>query len=83
MFDFFKSKKAKPAREEPRLADLDNQPLKEGDIVEVLRYGMGKSKVILTDKGVGYESVETGKIVTWHYMVDAATTLQKVKKLEN
>ena len=58
-------------------------PVNEGDIVEVLRYDMGKSRVIMTEKGLGYESMENGKIVTWHYMVDAATSLQKVKKHEN
>ena len=83
MFDFFKSKKDKPAKEEPLMVDLDNKPLKEGDIVEVLRYDMGKSKVIMTDKGLTYESLENGKIVSWHYMVDAATTQQKVRKFEN
>jgi hypothetical protein len=31
---------------------------------------------------MAYESVETGKVVTWHLMIDAATELQKVKKIE-
>jgi hypothetical protein len=38
--------------------------------------------VIETEKGLAYESVESGKVVTWHLMVDAATEFQKVKKLE-
>ena len=64
------------------MADLDQNPIKAGDVVDALRYDLGKSKVIETEKGLAYESLETGKIVTWHLMVDAATELQKVKKLE-
>ena len=82
MFDFLKFKKTDTHKDEPLMMDLDNKPLNEGDIVEVLRYDMGKSRVIMTEKGLGYESMENGKIVTWHYMVDAATSLQKVKKHE-
>jgi len=40
-------------------------------------------KVIETEKGLAYESIETGKVVTWHLMVDAATELQKVKKISD
>lgn len=82
MFDFLKFNKEEPAKEEPMMHDLNNQQLNEGDLVEVLRYDMGKSRIIMTEKGFGYESLENGKIVTWHYMVDAATSLQKVKKIE-
>ena len=83
MFDFLKFNKEEPPKEEPLMLDLENRPLNDGDIVEVLRYDMGKSRVITTEKGLAYESMENGKIVTWHYMVDAATSLQKVKKLED
>ena len=82
MFDFLKFKKEKSAKDEPLMLDLENSPLAEGDLVDVLRYDMGKSRVIMTEKGMGYESMENGKIVSWHYMVDAATSLQKVKKIK-
>ena len=65
------------------MVDLDQNPLKPGDMVEALRYDLGTSKVIETEKGLAYESVESGKAVTWHLMVDAATEFQKVKKLAN
>ncbi len=83
MFDFLKFNKKNQEKEEPVMSDLDSKPLKEGDIVESLRYDMGRSKVVMTEKGLGYESLETGKIISWHYMVDAATSMQKVKKLDS
>lgn len=64
------------------MEDLDQNPLRKGDVVDALRYDLGKSRVIETEKGLAYESMETGKIVSWHLMVDAATELQKVKKLK-
>ena len=78
MFGLFKRKKASHT---PILADLDNEPLQEGDIVQSFRYDMGKCRVIATDKGLAYESMENGKEVSWHRMVDAATDLQKVRKI--
>ena len=82
MFDFLKFKKNDLPKDTPLMMDLENKPLNEGDIVDALRYDMGKSRVIMTEKGLSYESMENGKVVSWHYMVDAATSLQKVKKLE-
>jgi hypothetical protein len=82
MFNFFKKKGKTDKLSNLRMVDLDQNPLKPGDIVDALRYDLGKSKVIETEKGLAYESIETGKVVTWHLMVDAATELQKVKKLE-
>ena len=82
MFDFFKRKRKTDKSSNLRMADLDQNPLKPGDMVDALRYDLGKSRVIETEKGLAYESVETGKIVTWHLMVDAATELQKVKKIK-
>jgi hypothetical protein len=82
MFDFLKFNKKNPANELPLMTDLENKPLKEGDIVESLRYDMGRSRVIMTDKGLSYQSLETGKIISWHYMVDAATSLQKVRRID-
>ncbi len=82
MFNFFKRKGKSDKTSNLRMADLDQNPIKAGDVVDALRYDLGKSKVIETEKGLAYESIETGKVVTWHLMVDAATELQKVKKLE-
>jgi len=82
MFNFFKKKGKSDKSSDLRMADLDQNPIKVGDVVDALRYDLGKSKVIETEKGLAYESIETGKVVTWHLMVDAATELQKVKKLE-
>ena len=82
MFNFFKRKGKSDKTSNLRMADLDQNPIKAGDVVNALRYDLGKSKVIETEKGLAYESIETGKVVTWHLMVDAATELQKVKKLE-
>ena len=82
MFNFFKRKGKSDKTSNLRMADLDQNPIKAGDVVDALRYDLGKSKVIETEKGLAYESIETGKVVTWHLMVNAATELQKVKKLE-
>lgn len=81
MFDFLKRKERNNGTSSPQMADLDRNPLKPGDVVDALRYDLGRSKVIETEKGLAYESIETGKIVTWHLMVDAATELQKVRKV--
>ncbi len=81
MFDFFKKDKQKQ-KNAPLLADLDQKPLKEGDLVQSLRYDLGTCRLIKTEEGLFYESLENGKRVSWAYMVDAATELQKVKKLE-
>ncbi len=78
MFGLFKKKKTTHT---PVLADLNNEPISEGDIVQSLRYELGKCRVITTDKGLAYESLENGKQVGWHLMVDASTDLQKVRKV--
>lgn len=82
MFGLFKKKQKNAPAPHPPMADLHQQPLQEGDIVEAYRYDLGKCRIVSSDKGLAYESIETGKQVTWHLMVDAATALQKVKKLE-
>jgi hypothetical protein len=79
MFGLFKKKGKK--NHQPVLADLNQEPLREGDVVESLRYNLGKCRIISDEKGFVYKSLETGKQVRWHLMVDAATDLQKVKKL--
>ena len=79
MLDFFRRNKNK-TQEAPPLADLSGLPLAEGDTVESLRYDLGTCRVIFTEKGLTYQSLNDGRQVSWHRMVDAATDLQKVKK---
>lgn len=81
MFDFLKRREKNNGTSSLQMADLDRNPLSPGDVVDALRYDLGRSKVIETEKGLAYESIETGKVVTWHLMVDAATELQKVRKV--
>ena len=81
MFNFFKKKDKSGKSSDLKMEDLDQNPLKPGDIVDALRYDLGRSRIIETEKGLAYESLETGKVVTWHLMIDAATELQKVKKI--
>jgi hypothetical protein len=83
MFNFFK-KKNKPEESKtppPQLADINQFPLQEGDMVEALRYDLGKCKLVRGEKGYVYESLATGEQVSWLRMVDAITQLQKVKKI--
>jgi hypothetical protein len=80
MFGFFKKKKSLNNKT-PKLMDLNNQPLFEGDMVMSLRYEMGKCIVRQTETGIEYESVKTGEIVSWVKMIDAATDNQKVRKI--
>ena len=84
MFGFFKKKKkdengVKPL---PELSDLEGIALKEGDIVEALRYDLGQCKLIVEDKKYYYESIATGERVSWARMIDAATNFQKVRKIK-
>ncbi|MFP4094758.1 MAG: hypothetical protein ACLFUB_09745 [Cyclobacteriaceae bacterium] len=79
MFGLFKRKEKK--KHQPILADLNQEPLQAGDLVESMRYGLGKCRIIEGEKGLVYESIENGKQVSWHLMVDAATDLQKVRKI--
>lgn len=82
MFRWFKKNGSRKTGNKPKMADLDGNLLKEGDFVESLRYDLGKCKLLLTDEGYVYESVETGKKANWAKMVDAATENQKVRKIE-
>ena len=81
MFQLFKRNSSKKKRQ-PKLADLDGNPLKEGDVVESLRYEMGKCKILVAEDGYVYESLDTGKRVSWAKMIDATTENQKVRKIE-
>ncbi|MDO1447176.1 hypothetical protein Q0590_12980 [Rhodocytophaga aerolata] len=83
MFNFFRKKKQTEEAKTPppQLADINQFPLQEGDLVEALRYDLGKCKLIRAEKGYVYESLATGQQVSWLRMVDAITQLQKVKKI--
>ncbi len=82
MLNFFKGKKHNKQPSNPiQMMDLEGKPLKVGDIVESLRYEMGKCKIVEGEKGLEYESIETGKKVRWVKMIDAATSFQKVRKI--
>ena len=81
LFDFFKKKNTPPPLPTLEMADLSNNALQEGDIVEALRYDLGQCKVIRLEKGFEYESIQTGRRVSYLRMVDAITGLQKVKKV--
>ena len=85
MFKFFRrnNKNGKGDGPKPlRMVDIEGIPLSEGDIVESLRYELGKCRIVSGDGGMQYESLETGKKVHYLKMVDAATSFQKVKKLQ-
>ncbi|WP_299454028.1 hypothetical protein [uncultured Microscilla sp.] len=75
---FFKKKKNKKA---PPLVDLEQRPLREGDIVKALRYDLGEAKIVEVDGHLHYESLANGQRVIWVKMIDATTKFQKVKKI--
>ena len=75
-FKLFKRKLKKK-----QLQDLNGNPLELGDKVECLRYEMGESILQEGDNGYEYVSVGTGQKVSYAKMIDAATTFQKVRKL--
>ena len=82
MFQLFK-KSSSRKKKQPKLADLDGNPLKEGDIVESLRYELGKCKILVSEEGYIYESIDSGQKVNWAKMIDATTENQKVRKIES
>lgn len=79
MFRFLKNRSN--ASQRVKMADMDGTPLKEGDIVISYRYDMGRCRIVYTDQGFVYESLESGKKVNWARMIDARTELQKVRKI--
>lgn len=79
MFKLFRKKEKK--EKQPQFVDIDNQPLMKGDIVEVLRYNLGRCKLIAEEGTFYYESLETGEKVVWLKMIDASTDKQKVRKV--
>ena len=80
MFGIFKKKEKSQL---PQLTDLNNNPLAAGDLVEALRYDLGKCKLILEEKTFYYQSLDGDKKVSWLKMIDASTDCQKVKKIDN
>lgn len=81
MINFFKRKKDNETKSKPQLVDLDQNPLKEGDLVDSFRYELGRCRVLKDEDGFWYESLKTGEKVSWLKMIDAATDCQKVKKV--
>ena len=51
--------------------------------MEAMRYELGKCKLLLVDEQYVYESISSGKQVSWLKMIDASTDNQKVKKAED
>jgi len=74
-FRFFNNKKKKP------LQDINENVIIPGDKVDCLRYEMGECILIESENGYEYESLQTGKKVSYARMIDAATGFQKVRKL--
>jgi len=50
----------------PAMHDLDGKQLKEGDVVESLRYELGKCRIIKNGEMYLYESLESGKKSAGH-----------------
>ena len=75
--------KRKKAKSKIQFADLEGQPLKEGDHVMSHRYDLGECRIVKTDSGMAYESLATGQQISYVKMIDAATGYQKVKRLES
>jgi hypothetical protein len=82
MLKWFRKNGSRKSGSKLRMTDLDGNVLKEGDMVESLRYNLGECKLLKTDTGYEYESVSSGEKVSWAKMVDAATENQKVRKIE-
>ncbi len=75
-FNIFKKKHRKK-----QLQDIHGNPLHIGDKVDCLRYEMGESILLEGENGYEYESIKTKQKVSYAKMIDAATSFQKVKKL--
>jgi len=84
MFRFFRqNSNGKPQRSPGlQLVDIDGTPLTVGDLVMSLRYELGTCRLIEAEQGYAYESVQSGQQVSYLRMVDAATTYQKVRKIQ-
>jgi len=75
-FKLFGKKKKKKA-----LQDIEGNILQVGDKVDCMRYEMGESFLLESENGYEYESVKDGQKVSYAKMIDAATSFQKVRKL--
>jgi hemerythrin-like domain-containing protein len=75
-FKLFGKKKKKKA-----LQDIEGNILQVGDKVDCMRYEMGESILLISENGYEYESVKNGQKVSYAKMIDAATSFQKVRKL--
>ena len=64
-----------------QFVDLEGQSLKEGDTVMSLRYDLGECRIVQTGQGMAYESLASGRQISYAKMIDAATGYQKVRKL--
>jgi hypothetical protein len=84
MFRFFRKRNnGKSNRSSSlQLIDIDGNSLSVGDLVMSLRYELGTCRLIETQEGYAYESVQSGQQVSYLRMVDAATTYQKVRKIQ-
>ena len=80
MLNLFKRQRNR-GKKMPTLIDLNKEQLQEGDIVEALRYELGKCRLLIIDGVYTYESLDTGKQVPYVRMIDAITQYQKVTKL--
>ena len=84
MFNFFKKRKnhKQDTKSSIKMVDLEGTPLQVGDLVMSMRYDLGKCRIVEGEKGMEYESIETGERIHYARMIDAATSFQKVKKIE-
>ena len=73
MFGLFSKKKKSIS-----LFDLDGNALKDGDIVQSLRYDLGDCVLEAKEDSFEYVAVNSGKRVSWVRMIDASTERQKV-----
>jgi len=76
MLGVFKRKKKKLL---PELVDIENNLIREGDKVELLRYEMGVCELILVQDTFYYQSLTNDKRIIWLKMIDASTDRQKVR----
>ena len=80
MFGWFK-RKNKESISQPKIVDINNNPLQVGDFVIAQRYDLGKCQLVKEEDAYYYKSLESGKKVSWLKMIDAITAFQKVEKV--
>jgi len=77
MFGLFKKKKKAIV-----LYDFDGNALKEGDLVESMRYDLGDCRLEVNEGSYEYVAMDSGEKVSWLKMIDASTERQKVLRKE-